>query len=125
MEDLPPVAAARLALEQRENHFFRAVEILPGNVGYLDYDRFGFFVTSRDTADAAMAFLEPTDAIILDLRGNGGGVEGMHQYLSSHFFGDEPVLLYSRENRGAGERYDFWSWPEEPRRRAWASLAIT
>lgn len=86
--------------ERDRNHFFRALEVLPGNVGYLALDRFPGAPDARATADAALAFLGRTDAVILDLRRNPGGAEGLNQYLSSYFFsGEDPTLLYTRYYR--------------------------
>jgi len=62
------------------------VEPLPGNVGYIKLTRFGPspFVGSAYTA--AMALMDGTDALILDLRSNKGGSSESVAYLMSHFF---------------------------------------
>ncbi|MEM7414323.1 MAG: S41 family peptidase [Gemmatimonadota bacterium] len=110
---LPDVGRSLFADEASRNHFFRAVEVLPGNVGYIDYDQFGFPNFSTDAADAAFGFVAETSALILDLRGNRGGVEGMNQYLASHFFGDEPVHLYSRYYGTSRTTLDYHTFPGE------------
>ena len=114
---LPDVARGLFMDESSRNHFFRKVEVLPGNVGYIDYDQFGFPNFSTDAADAAFAFVAETDAIILDLRGNRGGVEGMNQYLASHFFGAEPVHLYSRYYGASRTTLRYYTFPDEVDRR--------
>lgn len=114
---LPEVARRLFADEARRNHFFTQVEILPGNVGYLDYDQFGFPNFSTDAADASFAFLAETDALILDLRDNPGGIEGMNQYLASHFFGEEPVHLYSRYYGAERTTVEHTTFPEHVVRR--------
>lgn len=86
----------RLEEEREANHHLRRAEVLPGNVGYLDLDRFPIMPFAAPTLDAAMSFLGQVDAFILDLRGNPGGGEGLGQYLASFFFGEEPAHLYSR-----------------------------
>lgn len=51
------------------NYWFKNADVLPGNVGYLRFD--GFFPLQdggRDTAESAMAFLQHTSALIIDLR---------------------------------------------------------
>lgn len=67
------------------------VSILPGNIGYV---RMTFFApidfTQRDdstraAADAALTFVSFTDAVIIDLRQNGGGAPSMVGYLVSAF----------------------------------------
>src|SRR6266446_6716394 len=67
---------------ERVNCGFDKVEILSGNVGYL---KFGFFADPEvcgPTAVAAMNFLANVDAIIFDLRENGGGDPKMIAFLS-------------------------------------------
>lgn len=116
LAQLPEVGRSLFADEISRNHFFRTVEVLPGNVGYLDYDQFGFPNFSTDAADAAFAFLAETDAIIIDLRGNRGGVEGMNQYLASHFFGDERVHLYSRFYGSFDATLEYMTFPDRVKR---------
>ena len=90
----------RAERERRRNYYFRALETLPGNVGYLRLDQFAFPDAARETAAAMMRVLANADAVILDLRTNPGGVEGLNQFLSSYFFdGREPVVLYTRYHR--------------------------
>ncbi len=114
---LPEIGRRLFADEAKRNHFFRAVEVLPGNVGYLDYDQFGFPNFSTQAADAAFGFLSETDAIIIDLRGNRGGVEGMNQYLATHFFGEEPVHLYSRYYGSSRTTLEYMTHPAHVQRR--------
>lgn len=109
---LPEIGRRLFADEAGRNHFFRVVEVLPGNVGYIDYDQFGFPNFSTDAADAAFGFVSETQALILDLRGNRGGVEGMNQYIASHFFGEAPVHLYSRYYGSSRTTLDYFTFPE-------------
>lgn len=81
------------------NFEFRKVEVLDGNVGYLDLREFVPHPGARETAAAAMRFLRHTDAIIIDLRRNSGGGGELVRYLSSYFFGSQPVLLNTFYNR--------------------------
>jgi hypothetical protein len=60
-------------LLRRENYGFSAVEVLPGNIGYLDFFQFYAVKDAGPTAIAAMNFLANADALIIDLRSNGGG----------------------------------------------------
>ncbi len=62
-------------------------------------------------ADRSMAIISGSDAIIIDLRKNGGGSPAMVQYLCSYFFGERVHLnsLYWRQ----GDRTDeFWTLDE-------------
>lgn len=79
--------------ERRENYGLRKVEVLPGNVGYIDTAYFHDNVAlSGDTIAAAMAFLANTDALIIDLRGNRGGGEAM-QMLASYLIEGKVELM--------------------------------
>jgi hypothetical protein len=95
---------------RRMNFGFERVERLPGNVGYLEIRSFGF-----DTADvssvAASAFnlLGNTDALIIDMRRNGGGSPHMVAQVSSYLFGPEPVHLNSLYWRPADRTDDFYT----------------
>ncbi|WP_338358708.1 S41 family peptidase [Yeosuana marina] len=82
------------------NYGFTEVKVLNGNIGYLNLRMFADTIYAKDVATAAMNFLHNTNAIIIDLRENGGGVPSMIQLLSSYFTEAKPVLLsnfYERE----------------------------
>ena len=85
---------------RRRNYDFVRVERLPGNVGYLRLDSFPPPELAAPTAAAAMAFLKNSDALIVDLRENGGGAGDMVRFLASYFF-VEPTRL-SRSFRRDG-----------------------
>ena len=76
---------------RRANYGFRRVERLPGNIAYLDLSfvaDIDFTLESapaRQAADAALALVRGADAVILDLRTNGGGAPSMVGYLVSAF----------------------------------------
>ena len=112
LADVPEAAQQLVADQIRRNHYFTRVEVLPGNIGYIDYDLFGMPNFSTAAADAAFAFLQGVDALVLDLRNNRGGAEGMNQYIASHFFGTEPVHLYSRYLRDGDTEHSYMSFPE-------------
>jgi hypothetical protein len=90
-EDAVPSAEA-LAQQRQQSEQMAAgisrVERLPGNVGYLDLRGFDPASFSGAAIDAAMTLLKNTEAIILDLRKNGGGDSETVTYLMSHFFGE-------------------------------------
>lgn len=75
------------------NYGFTEVKILDGNIGYLNLRLFADVKYAEETATATMNFLSNTNAIIIDLRSNGGGVPSMMQLLSSYFFDEVPILL--------------------------------
>lgn len=77
---------------RRGNHGLAEMRILPGNVRYLRIAGFQWVDDETGAAyDAAARFLRGGDAIIVDLRGNGGGSHGAVRYLISHFL--EPDRL--------------------------------
>ena len=104
-------------LEQRKRNNFgiRRVEILDGNIGYLDLRFFRGDSLALETAHEAMAFLSNSDAIILDLRKNLGGGAAMLQLLSSYFFGQDSVLLGEIYNGLSDQTQQLWTNPEIPR----------
>jgi retinol-binding protein 3 len=64
----------REAYAQRANYGLERVERLNGNVGYLEIRSFEFDPAAVDSVlSAAMNFLARTDALIIDVRRNGGG----------------------------------------------------
>ncbi len=78
--------AAWLAEMRRGNYGFLKLEIMAGNVGYLDFRRFQPPDLSGNTLVGVMAFLANADAIIIDLRKCHGGSAYMTEYLAGYFF---------------------------------------
>jgi len=84
-DDAPP-SADDIAEARRHNHGIVELKLLPGNVRYMDMDGFVWAgPTSAAAFDDAMRFLAAGDAVIIDLRHNGGGSPEAVQYLVSHF----------------------------------------
>ncbi len=109
----PKLSAAERRQQERDrsrlrNFGFEKIARLPGNVGYLDLRGFADAGSARPTAVAAMNFLANSDALIFDLRRNGGGSPSMIQLLSSYLFQDR-VHLNSFEVRGAPKNQEFWT----------------
>ncbi|KPL02437.1 MAG: hypothetical protein AMJ90_05825 [candidate division Zixibacteria bacterium SM23_73_2] len=97
-----------LEKRQRDNFCFKEIKLLEGNIGYIDFRCFSDAGDAGPTAVAAMNFLAHTDAIIFDLRQNGGGSPSMIQLISSYFF-DEPVHLNSFYIRKSDSTHQFWT----------------
>ncbi len=98
----------RLARQQTDMAGFREAKRLDGNIGYLDLRGFAGRLRGAPVADRYMGLLAGSDAIIIDLRKNGGGDPAMVQYLCSYFFEEKTHLnsLYWRE----GDRTEeFWT----------------
>jgi hypothetical protein len=90
---------------------FKEAKIMEGNVGYFDLRNFSQVQLAAAFADGVMKLLSGTDAIIIDMRKNGGGSPDMVQYLCSYFF-DEKVHLNSLYFREGDRTTDFWSLDE-------------
>ena len=108
--EVDQAAIQQRQLEQAKfNNFgFERLEILPGNVGYIDLRGFMPASVAGDTAVAAMNFLANSSAIIFDLRQNGGGDPSMIQLLSSYLF-DDSEHLNSFYIRGTDTTEQYWT----------------
>jgi C-terminal processing protease CtpA/Prc len=103
------VARDREAAEWR-NYGLLELERLDGNVGYIELGRFDDAALAGSTLASAMQFLEGTDALIIDLRHNGGGSAEMVALLASYFF-PESTLLSTLHHRNAGDDAQLWTLP--------------
>jgi hypothetical protein len=94
----------------RSGYDIEKIERLPGNVGYIELRDFGPTDLVGPAYTAAMSLVAGADALILDLRRNGGGRPASVAYLMSHFFppGDKRHLndIY---NRSSNTTQEFWT----------------
>jgi retinol-binding protein 3 len=112
--DAEPSAEQRAEFEnnmKRINFAFEKVERLPGNIGYIKFNNFLAPELGAETVAAAMNFVANTDALIFDLRENGGGDPEMVALISSYLFGDKPVHLNSLYWREGNKTEDFFTKP--------------
>lgn len=113
--DNPALKAIWAAAARRANHGLAEMRILPGNVRYLRISQFHWTTDQTGQAyDDAMRFLRDGDAVVIDLRGNGGGDHAAVRYLLSHFMapdqlditfletGKDPVQSRTLDNLPAG-----------------------
>jgi retinol-binding protein 3 len=84
----PEEQARQASIFNRQMNFgFKAVQFLNGNIGYLKLDYFDSYLEySSPVADASMTFFKNSDALIIDLRENGGGSGQMVNYIAGFFF---------------------------------------
>jgi C-terminal processing protease CtpA/Prc len=109
-----PDDEARMRTElERDNCAFEKVERLPSNIGYLKFNAFLDPAICVPTAMAAMNFLGNVDAIIFDLRANGGGDPKMIAFISTYLFG-EPTHLNDLYNRKEDSTTQYWTMPYVP-----------
>jgi C-terminal processing protease CtpA/Prc len=107
---------------KKTNYGFEEAGRLRGNVGYLKLTGFAYPEQGGDTVAGAMAFLANTDALIIDLRQNGGGTPGMVELFASYFFsGDAPVHLndisFRKEGSTEHDSVQWWTLPYVPGKR--------
>jgi len=85
---MAPGNAGSLAFLGRGQHYaLGRIDVLPGNIGYLELMGFAIDAAAESTVVAALEYLKTTDAIILDLRHNRGGSGELSNFLISHFTG--------------------------------------
>jgi hypothetical protein len=104
-----PEADERMRAQmERNNCGFEKVERFPSNIGYLKFNGFADPAFCGATASAAMNFLGGVDAIIFDMRENGGGDPAMVAYMCSYLFADKTHLndLYNRKEDSTTQ---FWT----------------
>jgi hypothetical protein len=95
------LARYRKAMEE-QNCMFRKAAILAHNIGLLKLDFFADTSVCGSTATAAMADLNHTSGVIIDLRDNSGGFPNMVMLIASYLF-DHPEYMYSPRGAPAEE----------------------
>lgn len=90
------------------NFGIEKIERLAGNVGYLELRGFGSTQIVGHAMSAAMTLLNASDALIIDLRRNGGGSPDTVALLASYFVPAETHLsdIYTRSE---DKTQQFWS----------------
>jgi len=94
---------------ERFNFGFEKIERLRGNVGYLDLRSFADLDEGKETASTLLSGLANFDAIIIDLRQNGGGNTPMVAYVASYFFPAKPVHLTDMFWRDQNRTIELWT----------------
>ncbi len=83
------------------------VQRLPGNIGYLQLNAFINVDLAQSALASAMSLLTHTDALIIDLRKNGGGDPATVTALASYFFAEKTHLndIYWRADNSTESFY--------------------
>ena len=112
----PRESERALRAMRRSNFGFRKLEILPGAIGYLRLDQFPSTEQAADVAIGAMNFLGGAEAVIFDLRSNGGGDPSMIRLLTTYLFKEQQHLIdwYVRD---LDETVQSWTLDYVPGRR--------
>jgi hypothetical protein len=111
----PDAAQVRKQME-KINCGFEKVERLSSNIGYLKFNMFADPEVCGPTAVAAMNFLGNADAIIIDLRENGGGDPKMIALISTYLF-SKPTHLNDLWERKSDTTEQYWTLPYVPGKR--------
>jgi hypothetical protein len=111
-----PAEVARVAAQARRmNHGFDKVQRLAGNVGYMELRAFDGSPEAGKTAIAALEFLKNSDALIFDLRRNGGGDPNMIVLLLSHQYArDDRVHVNDFYQRRGDRTEEYWTTTTVP-----------
>lgn len=95
------------------NYDIRKVETLPGNIGYIDLRSFAPASAAKPALSALMNLVADTDALIVDLRHNGGGDPHAVAFMSSYLF-DKRTHLNDMFWREGGRTEAFWTEEDVP-----------
>ena len=103
-EPPPPPEADQLAQLRQMNYGFGPIERMQGNVAHVQIDGFpqATFEAARAGIGELMSQAADADAVIIDLRHNGGGSPETVALVASYVFDDKPVHLidiYERETK--------------------------
>lgn len=103
--------SATMALRARRwNGGVVKAEQLAGNIGYLKLDGFAHPEDGARPTDAAFAFLQDTDALIIDLRDNTGGEPRMVAHLVTRLLpADRVKLINTIRKRGDSVPRQYWT----------------
>lgn len=108
------VPAAEQEAERARHYGLGRVDVLPGNVGYLEVRGFSEAPQAREQLVAALRYLESTDAVVIDLRRNGGGSGVLSNLLISHFTGPDTLASLVVRNRSGHEQFTRYTLASVP-----------
>lgn len=89
----PADVERRRRIRRARNYGFQKVEIFAGGIGYVRFDQFAHGDEAYATAAAAMNFLANSNAVIIDLRNNGGGTASMIRVICGYLFEEKTHLI--------------------------------
>jgi hypothetical protein len=99
----PPLPDFIKTFAIENNYGFNKIDILDGNIGYMNILGFFPFDEATNKAIASLDYLSNTHAMIIDLRENTGGVGALANFVLSYFFDQRPVNLldvtFRKDNR--------------------------
>lgn len=109
----PGTDEATITREKNNNFSFTDVQVLNGNIGYLAFNGFSNqLALAKPTITAAFRFLAHTEALIIDLRKNGGGSPWMVKQIASYLVKDS-LRLNDIYERRLDKTVQFWADPAQ------------
>ena len=90
------------------NYGFRKIEILDGGIACIDLRGFADSPEAFDVAVLAMKLIKNSNAVIFDLRKNGGGSPEMIKFILSYFF-EKPTLINTIYWRDRDTTEEYWT----------------
>lgn len=108
IEDAYSKYHTKFVTSRNQNNGFLEAKKMEGNIGYLNILSFPNLAEAKETIDAYMKLISTTDALIIDLRNNGGGNADAVNYFSSYFL-DKKTLLFSLYEPKNNKTTEFWS----------------
>jgi hypothetical protein len=110
-DSLSKLEAVRL---KNRNYGIRSVEVLKGNIGYLDFEFFCSPAFAGNTYAAMMNYIAHTDALIIDLRYCAGSMSAdAIPFICSYFF-EKPVHLIDLNWRKGNINNQYWTYAQVP-----------
>ncbi|MFD2167421.1 S41 family peptidase [Thalassotalea euphylliae] len=82
------------------NYAFEQVKVLPGNIGYLKFNKFHPDSNAKNTADSAFNFLANTEGMVIDLRDTIGGSPELVAHMIGYFLADRTPLWSTLDAQG-------------------------
>jgi hypothetical protein len=115
---------ARRARALAKNFDFAEPKRLDGNVALVRFDSFHRAADAAPLVHRIMSAVADADALIFDLRENGGGSPDLIAVLASYLFDEKPVHLYDQVSRRDGTHVQAWTDPDVPGKRFGSSKPV-
>lgn len=112
----PVFVTATAPMSAAAEQGFASVQILPGNIGYIELRGFSGDPAAIHVADSVMALFANVSALIIDVGRNRGGGPELIRHLSAYLF-DKPTHLASSFARGMDAPMERWTSPSVPGKR--------
>lgn len=97
---------------KQANFGLKKVEILSGNIGYINIDHFwADSVYGKETVKATLQFVSNANALIIDLRNCGGGSQETVNMICGYFL-EKSTHINDMFDRAAQTTTEYWTKPD-------------